>query len=257
MAVDETLMPSARDGILTLRFYRWEPGCLSLGRNQPSGESIPPLPSRRPGVDVVRRPTGGRAVFHHRELTYSVAISDRAWGGPRETYARVNAALSRGIARFGIAVTAAADATVTHPAATHAPATTDPVMAPLAPGADRACFADSAPGELLAGGRKLVGSAQWRHEGVILQHGSILLHDDQSLAGQPGVAESRPATGAIGLADLLTEVPDEQALIVALESGFEEELGVMTERGERTADESRMARLLEGKYCSDEWTWRR
>jgi lipoate-protein ligase A len=128
---------------------------------------------------------------------------------------------------------------------------------PTAPDSDRACFADTAPGEVLASGRKLIGSAQWRHDGVLLQHGSLLLHDDQLLAGQTGVAESGPASGAIGLADLLPEVPDEETLIAALEAGFEEEFGVAVERGTQTAEERRAARLLEQKHHSKEWIWRR
>ncbi|HLM68541.1 MAG TPA: hypothetical protein VK358_13475, partial [Longimicrobium sp.] len=86
MAVDEALAQSVRAGEPpVLRVYRWSPPCLSLGRNQPSGgydrDEI-----RRRGLDVVRRPTGGRAVLHHRELTYSVAAAEGVLGGPRQAY---------------------------------------------------------------------------------------------------------------------------------------------------------------------------
>ncbi|HEX5725859.1 MAG TPA: hypothetical protein VFX98_10370, partial [Longimicrobiaceae bacterium] len=94
MAVDEALAETVREGDPpVLRFYRWEPACLSLGRNQPARGRYDLDALRRRGLDVVRRPTGGRAVLHHRELTYSVAVADGALGTPRQAYAAVNRAL--------------------------------------------------------------------------------------------------------------------------------------------------------------------
>jgi lipoyl(octanoyl) transferase len=79
MAVDEALAESVRaGGAPVLRFYRWSPACLSLGRNQPA-DGYDRDRIRRRGVEVVRRPTGGRAVLHHRELTYSVAVARARW----------------------------------------------------------------------------------------------------------------------------------------------------------------------------------
>ncbi|HEV2149493.1 MAG TPA: hypothetical protein VGR37_18985, partial [Longimicrobiaceae bacterium] len=101
MAVDAALAESVRQGGLpVLRFYRWDPPCLSLGRNQPAAGRYDLDALRARGVDVVRRPTGGRAVLHDRELTYSVAVADGALGGPRECYAAVNRALVAGLRRL-------------------------------------------------------------------------------------------------------------------------------------------------------------
>ena len=102
MAVDEALADSVRaGGPPVLRVYRWSPPCLSLGRNQPSGgydrDEI-----RRRGVGVVRRPTGGRAVLHHRELTYSVAAREDELGTLRQAYATINRALVAGLRRLGV-----------------------------------------------------------------------------------------------------------------------------------------------------------
>src|SRR3954451_18997918 len=88
MAVDEALAASVADGgVPVLRFYRWEPACLSLGRNQPARGRYDLAALAAAGVDVVRRPTGGRAVLHRRELTYSAAAPVALLGPPRHAYA--------------------------------------------------------------------------------------------------------------------------------------------------------------------------
>lgn len=245
MAVDEALMASARSGFITLRLYRWDPPCLSLGRNQ-SGE----FPTRgRPGLDVVRRPTGGRAVYHHRELTYSVTLPERAWGGPRATYALINRALARGLAGLGVPVVLAESKAG------------DP-----SPATPRPCFSDPAPGELIARGRKLVGSAQWRHDNALLQHGSLLLKDDQRKAVPGGtsneVISESPDSGieastAIGLGELLPGLPTFDGLVEAVRNGFETELGVATLSVELSPTERRAASELEPVYGGPEWTWNR
>ncbi|MFW6192405.1 MAG: lipoate--protein ligase family protein, partial [Gemmatimonadota bacterium] len=107
MAVDEALMAGARRGALTLRFYAWEPACLSLGRNQRARDRYDLDRIRSMGLDVVRRPTGGRAVHHDRELTYAVAAPADAWGSLRESYARINRALLAGLAGLGVPAGAA------------------------------------------------------------------------------------------------------------------------------------------------------
>ncbi len=234
MAVDEALMATARSGSITLRLYRWDPPCLSLGRNQSGAFAA----EGRPGVDVVRRPTGGRSVYHHRELTYSVTLPQRLWGGPRTTYARVNRALAEGLRRLGVQVAVAGSG--------------DGDTSPVSP---RACFGDPAPGELVARGRKLVGSAQWRHAGALLQHGSLLFEDDQGLA-VPG-HEISDGSAAIGLSELLPRLPEFEELVGALQSGFETEFGVRVERVELSQTERSAAYDLEEVYGSPGWTWSR
>ncbi|MFQ5888976.1 MAG: biotin/lipoate A/B protein ligase family protein [Gemmatimonadota bacterium] len=243
MAIDEALLASGRRGRFTVRFYGWAPGCLSLGRNEPARGRYDVGRAERLGIDIVRRPTGGRAVYHDRELTYSVTAPSDAWGGLRESYRRINRALAAGLRELGV------------PAAV-APGRASSGLRQPSP---RACFRHPMPGEVVAGGRKLVGSAQWREGGALLQHGSILLHDDQQLAerlrlngkGREG------AVAAASLADVLGVLPPLAALCGALARGFASEFGVEVEPGEATAAERERARRLEARYRSGAWTWRR
>jgi lipoate-protein ligase A len=243
MAVDEALMDFARRGVVTLRFYTWEPYCLSLGRNQLTGPSAPPAaPDFRLGEDVVRRPTGGRSVYHGPELTYSLTAPDRFHGGPRAIYVGVNRAIRGGLVALGAAIDPAADPTIDRPGA-----------APLGPAG---CFRDPAPGELTARGRKLVGSAQWRHAGAILQHGSILLHNRQERGTLEGV-DLEAGRAAIGVAELLSRPLDEAELIAALRDSFETELNLPASAMGHNEDVAERAGRLEAKYRSADWTWRR
>ena len=101
MAVDEALMESARGGAVTLRLYGWEPGCLSFGRNQTAHGRYDGARATQRVIDVVRRPTGGRSVFHYRELTYSVTAPANEWGGLRDAYLKINRALAAGLRELG------------------------------------------------------------------------------------------------------------------------------------------------------------
>ncbi len=250
MAVDEALMESARRGVVTLRLYRWDPSCLSFGRNQRARGRYDVDAASRLGIDVVRRPTGGRAVFHHRELTYSVTAPAGAWGGLRASYHRINRALLRGLESLGVAVGEAGRRS-----------------GERAPGpSTRACFRDPLPGEITAAGRKLVGSAQWREAGALLQHGSLLLHDDQVVTERLRLAEedreAGPADGAeplraAALADLLGTPPPLEALVAALRSGFAEELDAEVVEAPRSPGEARRVARLEERYRDPAWTWRR
>lgn len=248
MALDEALMGSAREGRLTLRFYGWSPPCLSFGRNQTAQGRYDPEAASRRGIDVVRRPTGGRAVLHRREITYSVIAPVGLWGGLRECYGRINRGLARGLAELGVPL----DAWAFNGVGEGGPERSPPPRA-------RACFRDPLPGELTSGGRKLVGSAQWRVEGALLQHGSILLHDDQAMVDALLLApagEPQPS-GACSIHGLLGRVPPREEMLGALAAGFAEEFEVRREPGEPDAAEERTARSLEARYLDPAWTWRR
>ena len=240
MAVDEALMEDARRGRPTLRLYRWNPGCLSFGRNQPArdrydGDRVASL-----GYEVVRRPTGGRSVLHHREVTYAV-VAPEEWGSLREAYLRINRALAKGLRELGV------DATVHETTAGPAPRPTV-----------RACFRDPLPGELTAGGRKLAGSAQWRFKGALLQHGSLLLHNDQALVETfRSDAPPRLEIPAVGLVELLGREPESGELESAIAAGFERELGAEVVSGELTDEERDRVERLRPKYEDPDWTWRR
>jgi lipoyl(octanoyl) transferase len=262
MAVDAALFEAvARGGAPTLRFYRWDPACLSLGRNQPARGLYDPAAAAVRGVDIVRRPTGGQAVYHDRELTYSVAVPVGVLGSPRATYVTINRALVAGLRRLGVAAVVAEAA----PAA----------AGPLAAGP---CFQAAAPGEVVAGGRKLVGSAQRRDGGCLLQHGSLLLDGSQSpvvellaaavASGAAAVAAPPPEripspasplalTPPATLAELLGSVPPWTALVAALTAGFSECCGTSFAPGSLSRGEADRAAALEAHFRSAEWTWRR
>jgi lipoate-protein ligase A len=158
MGVDEALLATAmREGRATLRFYRWEGHWLSLGCSQvldPAREDA----CRAGGVSLVRRATGGRAVLHGSDLTYALAApAGLLPSGLSATYQCVNRALATALAGLGVDVDASCSSA-------------------RAPGREVFdCFAQAAAHELVAGGRKLAGSAQRRAGGAVLQHGSIRL----------------------------------------------------------------------------------
>ena len=166
MAVDVALLERAdRMGEAFLRLYRFDPACLSLGRNEAAGGYDRAAIARR-GVDVVRRPTGGAAVWHEHELTYAVAAPIATFGGLRRAYHAIHRGLAAALRALGVSATLAPD----RPA--------PPSTALYRPGP---CFAAPVGGELLVRARKLVGSAQVRRGGAFLQHGSILLDGSQEI----------------------------------------------------------------------------
>jgi len=209
MALDHALMHrAARTGEGVIRVYAWSRPTLSFGRNEPA--------FRRSGIDIVRRPTGGRMILHHRELTYSFTLPGTE--RPRVLYDRLNEMLAATLAQLGAPVTIAKDTAVT---------------------GDGPCFAGPSSGELVFQGRKIAGSAQWREHGVVLQHGSILIDNDQE-----GV---EPATlrAALGRAPTTSELADAFAAVVDT---------VTLPLEPMVRDE---ARQLCQHYSDDAWTWRR
>ena len=248
MAVDQLLFEQVQNGAPpALRLYTWDPACLSLGRNQRARGRYD-RPGVRCGVDIVRRPTGGLAVHHHDELTYAVVCPIGLLGSPRETYARINEALVAGLRALGVSARRAG--------AGGSPSPDD---------SSGVCFRTPAPGEVVAAGRKLVGSAQRCERRAILQHGSILIRGSQSAAqgtdpaagpGRIGSAEPR-AAGAITLAELMPEPPPAETIAAALVTSFNATLGTgLAPRG-LTDDEKSQVRLHESDYRSQRWTWRR
>ena len=164
MGIDAALLREARRGAAFLRLYRWSPPCLSFGRNEPARTRYDRAAIERLGLEVVRRPTGGRAVWHEKEVTYAVAGPATMFGSLREAYIRVHTLLAAALRHLDVP-------------AELAQRPSGPVVGP----AGGACFAAPVGGEIVAGGRKLVGSAQIREGGAFLQHGSILLEDGQDL----------------------------------------------------------------------------
>ena len=162
MAIDEALLLEAdRTGTAFLRLYRFTPACLSFGRNEPALERFDRLAIERLGLDVVRRPTGGRAVWHDHELTYAVAAPVAAFGSLRDSYRSIHARMAGALQRLGIPATLAPDRNG---------------RLALGPGA---CFSAPVGGEVVVAGKKVIGSAQVRRGTAFLQHGSILLNGSQ------------------------------------------------------------------------------
>lgn len=163
MAIDQALLERAeRQGESWLRLYQWSPFCLSFGRHEPAIRRYDRDRITALGVDTVRRPTGGRAVWHAQELTYAVAAPGVRFGSLRAAYLEIHHMLADALRGLGLT----------------------PSLAPPArtPALDAgACFSRPAGGEIMVEDRKVVGSAQFRQGSALLQHGSILLENNQDV----------------------------------------------------------------------------
>lgn len=251
MAVDEALQAGfvpGRDRPV-LRLYSWSPPCLSLGYAQPAGE-IDRDACRRAGIDLVRRPTGGRAVLHDRELTYAVVagIDDPDVGGSiGQSYRAIAAGLLAGLRALGVA-------------ATLAPGRPDGDAAARRSGA---CFAVATRHELLWQGRKLAGSAQLRRHGVFLQHGSIPLAASRvslaallRLPGGSTLADHLAGTTAT-VADATGRILEPAAAAVPFAAAFAAALGLALQPDDLTAAEQAAAELARRqRYAARTWTER-
>ncbi len=243
MAVDEAIARAVAAGRVppTLRLYAWTPPCLSLGRAQ-AGEEVNRAACLRDGVHVVRRPTGGRAILHTDELTYSVVTppdEPRLAGDILSSYRRLSRAILAALEHLDV-----------------------PAMSQEAYQGDRdanpVCFEVPSSYELTTlDGRKLVGSAQMRIERAILQHGVIPLVGDIARicrylkdAPDPARVRARAAT----LERVLGRVVEWEEAAEAMVLGFSQALNLMLQPGELSAQEC--AWCDQEKYAGDAWTWR-
>lgn len=201
MAVDAALFATARQGgAPALRFYTWQPPALSLGRFQPATEGIRWQALGERGWEAVRRPTGGRAVLHQHELTYSITLPPDVVGslGPRSCYAVLRAGLAQAISRC-LALDFSHSPSLPLGHSPHSEIRHPISDIPYSPPAN--CFARVGPGDIAVAAGKVVGSAQAHAGGALLQHGSILLDVDpcawHDLFGAAGaLAPLRDLTGA-------------------------------------------------------------
>ncbi len=221
MAVDEAIVEAvaAAESPPTLRMYAWDPPCLSLGRAQPI-DVVDEEALAAEGWDWVRRPTGGRALLHADELTYAVVAPGQlsaVAGGVLASYRELSRGLLAGLERLGLRP--------------------DPPIHAALSAADRSnpvCFEVPSAYEITVGGRKLIGSAQLRRRGVVLQHGSLPLEGDITRVARvlrhAGAAERHDAAErlfrhAVTLKDLVGfAVPWEEACR-AFQAGFAQALG--------------------------------
>lgn len=251
MAVDQAIVEAVIEGSSppTLRFYAWSPPCLSLGRSQPLSD-VDLGACRAAGVDVVRRPTGGRSILHTDELTYSVALLQtdaRAEGGVLEGYRRLSEGLLAGLQRLGVA-------------AIQAMGRRKPQAEPTA-----ICFETPADYEITVDDRKLVGSAQWRARGGVLQHGTLPLCGDLTrildYLALPSVERESQRRHlrlrAITLEEAMGQVVPFDRVARDLAAGFAQALNLLLVPGELTPQERQLvAKFRKTIYDFSGWTAR-
>jgi lipoate-protein ligase A len=252
MAIDEAILTAVAEGRsrLTLRFFAWQPPCLSIGYNQATAE-VDITRCQQGGVDIVRRPTGGRAILHTDELTYSIVAPQgepRVAGGVVESYRRLNAGLVRGLRLLGVDV-AQAEAGHAQDADVSA-----------------ACFDAPSAYEVTAGGKKLVGSAQVRRKEAVLQHGSLPLQGDITRICHYLVVPSEERreelrrelrARATSLELVLGRVVPFDQVAEALVKGFSKALNLRLESGELSQHELALVqRFRREKYTAETWNFR-
>lgn len=235
MALDQALLDAVAardDGTAYLRLYRWNPPCLSFGRHEPALARYDRAAIERRGLDVVRRPTGGRAVWHQHEVTYAVAAPVAAFGSLPASYLAIHVRLAGALRALG------SDAEVAN-ARARAPG---PAAGP--------CFAQPVGGEILIQGRKVVGSAQVRQGTAFLQHGSILLDGTQDVVSR--------------VSRLATALAHATSLSAALGRGvtFQEVTGVIRDcwldgREHWLSSSAVLPSCRVAVFSNPAWTWRR
>ena len=232
MARDVALLESVSEGrgAPALRLYGWSPSCLSLGRHQGTDAADLNFCAEH-GIDVIRRPTGGRALLHHLELTYTLVAPLGQAPIPRhlqEAYRLICEPLVHASRSLGVdAELTSGEVNLQLPS----PASTVP------------CFQAPAGGEVVVAGRKLIGSAMRSHGGAILQHGAILLDWDSELqAGSMGLEDDRFLRPSITtFTEQLGSAPARDQIESALINAFSHHLGVRFEEEELSAEESARA----------------
>ena len=252
MAIDEALVIAVSEGIVppTIRFYGWTPACLSLGYAQKASEVYWEECADR-GIGVVRRTTGGRAILHDREVTYSVVAAEDnplVSGTILQSYLKISQGLLLGLQKLGI------------PAEVISHKDLDKL-------GTAACFDSPAFYELVVKGRKAVGSAQCRKQGMILQHGSIirdldieqlfavLTFSSEEVRNKMKVAFKRKACS---LEEAAGRRLSDEEVIENVTAGFAEGFGIRLVPGKLTEREIELAKeLVEKKFGTDEWNLKR
>jgi lipoate-protein ligase A len=222
MAADEVLLEAAVCGTASLRFYTWQEPTVSLGYFQSAAECRAVLP-------WVRRASGGAALVHHHELTYALALpAGVPWQRRGESWiCRMHMIIGKALARLGVPL---------EPVRCEIETQIGPFL----------CFLHHTPGDLLLSGHKIVGSAQRKSRGAVLQHGGILL------------AQSPFAPELLGLRDLTGQDLSVSSLAAAVCAEFEADTGwELRECTWSLAEEKRIEELVENKYAAAHWNEKR
>jgi lipoate-protein ligase A len=252
MGIDEAILESVTNGEApaTLRLYRWQPPTLSLGFAQPAADVDMHVVKDR-GWGLVRRPTGGRAILHTDELTYALiapAASRHVSGGVLASYQHLSQGLRRGLQLLGLEVEVRSEETMS-----------------AAQRANPVCFEVPSAYELMVAGKKVIGSAQLRRQGGVLQHGTFPLTGDirricqalhfddpvsQAEAGERVAARAATASQLVG-----REVTWDEAA-GAFRRGLEDGLGIEFEPADLIDAERQRAAELARRHRSKEWVFR-
>ena len=212
---------------------------MSFGRNEPAFDFYSDHSLSAAGLDAVRRPTGGRALFHSREVTYAVALPidpETSW---QTAYDAVNQILLSAMRSLGVGATIVGAET----------ATTSSMLPKGAP-----CFAGASQGEIAVRGAKLVASAVWRDRRAYLQHGSILLHDDQMLLKTIAKAGLPLPEPAAALSGLLSEIPSFDSVAHAIELATKKRADVVT--WTLSGDDNIAIERVRDRLLEPSWLWR-
>lgn len=255
MAIDEAILKAHAAGQVppTIRFYGWQPAAVSVGYFQKASAEVDISGCRQRGIDVVRRLTGGRAVLHDAELTYSLVVSETHPLVPHTitaSYRFFSQGLLDGLRVLGI------EAQMSMPKAAYS-------QTKCRHHASAACFDAPSHYEVTFDGRKIIGSAQVRKEGVILQHGSILLRFEPqqvaSLLNLPtpeakATVAKMLAKRAISLAEAANREISWEEACKAIHTAFGPALGVELTADSLSQAEREMAQELAAtKYTQDTW----
>jgi lipoate-protein ligase A len=227
MAADEVLLEAAVAGVASLRFYIWQPATLSLGYFQPHSvrKSDPQLQS----LPFVRRPSGGGSLIHDQELTYAIALpAGNLWQPFGQSWiCRMHEFIAESLRLIGI----------------------KPQSVPCGQEkkfGDVLCFQHQTAGDLILNGHKIVGSAQRKQRGALLQHGAILLAQSEAATALPGILE---------LAGM--DIPPEKLSAQFLKS-FQTRTGwSLRQQVWSDAEAARIRELAQTKYGSEEWNCKR
>lgn len=255
MALDEALLNWHSEGIIppVIRFYEWEPATLSIGYFQRVARDIDLDAVKANGLGFVRRPTGGRAVLHDQEITYSVIVSEAHPKMPAsvtEAYRVISEGLLEGFIDLGL------EAYFSVP-------DTEKQRADLKKPKSAVCFDAPSWYELVVAGKKVAGSAQTRQKGVILQHGAILLGlDEEKLLSvfkfrseeQKEKVRKELPEKAVAIDRLTNRQISAEECKEAFIRGFEKALQIELVPYELTKEQNEYVTTLEReKYANDEW----
>jgi len=259
MALDEALLEwNSKDKFPpTIRFYGWNPPTLSLGYFQKIHDEIDINKVKKNNIGLVRRITGGRAVLHDKELTYSVIVSEQHPKMPKtvtEAYRVISEGILAGFKELGLNAYFSIPESKEEEKALRNPHTA-------------ICFDTPSWYELVVEGKKIAGSAQTRQRGIILQHGSILIELNQNLLldlfKYPNDrVKQRLQTNfknkAVTINELLGRTVELEEIKMAFKTGFEKGLNITLEHYELTQEEKGyVEELAKNRYSNDQWTYMR